>query len=733
MLTTGAFLTACNHVLAQRFRCCQQLRPPVFSAPSSRSIADARERGSFETVRTRYAPSPTGSLHLGGLRTALYNYLFAKKHRGQFLLRIEDTDKNREVKGAVEAIIGDLRWGGIYHDEGPNKESDVGPFVQSERLPIYQHHAGLLLKKGHAYRCFCTVERLAETRSRASEKTGASLYDRHCLSLTPEEIEEKLKKNESHTLRMKVPDGITIFEDVVAGHVSIRNSQIDDQIIIKSDGYPTYHFANVVDDHLMRISHVIRGTEWLISTPKHIMLYDMFGWEKPIFAHLPLLTNLDKSKLSKRQGDASVGYYKDQGYMWKAVINYVAFLGWTPSSHNTTTTLNTPPSAQSKNSQDINYSEVMSMDQLVEQFSLSKVHRAPAVVSLDKLNWLNENHLRKAIREDPSEILPELRDNMERTFGSEVAKRYDDQYLKEKRISMLREVTEKHEYFFVEPQLSITADWVNDNWKEGTGEMLEDFATALEGLPPSGLQSSHISTTAESVAKRHNKKVSAVYQPARYFVSGTSSGGATPHTILALGPLATNFRLKSRFDFVRELEFSHILKRRLYCSPANYSSYDYWRTSCTTLTKNNNQAELITLAVIAGVSFTTSVVCWNSGMLLYFTKPEKQLHSSQRLEIIGLFILSFQVVIVWVIWGVNLGSILSQECWSSCTTLRAHVCEGTASVVGGVVTILLRGWIYRNLTQLMDFEATLPHRVELTPSPNNSLSPLLPEGEEPTE
>jgi len=327
-------------------------------------------------VRTRFAPSPTGFLHVGGLRTALYNYLFARKNNGFFILRIEDTDRTRYVEGALENLLKTLKWVGLEYDEGPGRDGKYGPYVQSERTETYREHANKLLDKGYAYHCFCTTERLEEMRKRQSELKQAPMYDRACLKLAPEEIEAKLHARIPFVIRQKIPQGQRLkFKDLIRDTVQFDTSNIDDQILMKSDNFPTYHLANVVDDHLMAITHVIRGEEWLPSTPKHILLYEAFGWRKPEFAHIPLLLNKDKSKLSKRQGDVSVEDFIKKGYIKEAVINFIAFLGWHPGKGEE--------------------QEIFSLEELVEKFSLEKVHKGGAVFEIDKLDWFNFQWQRK--------------------------------------------------------------------------------------------------------------------------------------------------------------------------------------------------------------------------------------------------------------------------------------------------------------------------------------------------
>lgn len=335
-------------------------------------------------VRTRFAPSPTGYLHVGGLRTALYSYLFARKNNGKFLLRIEDTDQKRYVEGAVENLIKTLEWAGLSYDEGPHKDGGFGPYVQSERTEMYREHAAILLEKGSAYRCFCTAERLEQMRERQTKLKQAPMYDRTCLKLSKEEIEKKIAEGVPFVIRQKIPHGVKLmFKDLIRGIVTFDTSTIDDQVLMKSDNFPTYHLANVVDDHFMEITHVIRGEEWLPSTPKHILLYQDFGWKPPEYAHLPLLLNKDKTKLSKRQGDVSVEDYINKGYSKETIINFIALLGWHPGAGVE--------------------QEIFSMDELVEKFSIEQIHKAGAVFDLEKLNWFSfqwnkRNYLEKLER-----------------------------------------------------------------------------------------------------------------------------------------------------------------------------------------------------------------------------------------------------------------------------------------------------------------------------------------------
>ncbi|WP_047133244.1 glutamate--tRNA ligase [Candidatus Kryptonium thompsonii] len=327
------------------------------------------------SIRTRFAPSPTGFLHVGGLRTALYNYLFAKKHNGQFILRIEDTDQTRIVPGAIENLIETLHWAGIEFDEGPNKGGPYGPYIQSQRLELYRKHAQELIEKGYAYYCFCSPERLEKMREEQIKLKQQPRYDGTCRRLSQEEVKKKLDEGIPKTIRMKIPEwGELTFHDLIRGDVTINFKTLDDQIILKSDGFPTYHLAVVVDDHYMKISHVIRGEEWLPSTPKHILLYEYLNWKKPQFAHLPLLLNPDRTKLSKRQGDVAVEDYRAKGYLPEAIVNFIALLGWNPGDER----------------------EFFKLDELINEFSLERVNKAGAIFDIKKLNWMNSHYIKNS-------------------------------------------------------------------------------------------------------------------------------------------------------------------------------------------------------------------------------------------------------------------------------------------------------------------------------------------------
>ncbi len=324
-------------------------------------------------VRTRFAPSPTGYMHIGNLRTALYEYLIAKSQGGKFILRIEDTDQGRLVEGSVDVIYKTLEMTGLKHDEGPDIGGEFGPYVQSERMGMYMQYALELVEKGEAYYCFCTKERLESLKESNAEGAAFAKYDRHCLGLSQEEVQAKLAAGEPFVIRQKMPDsGTTTFHDVVYGDITVDNAELDDQILMKADGFPTYNFANVVDDHLMNITHVVRGSEYLSSTPKYNLLYQAFGWEPPVYVHLPAVMRDAHHKLSKRHGDKSFEDLVKEGYVVEAIVNYIALLGWSPADN----------------------TEIFSLKELEEKFDISGLSKSPAIFDIKKLTWMNGEYLK---------------------------------------------------------------------------------------------------------------------------------------------------------------------------------------------------------------------------------------------------------------------------------------------------------------------------------------------------
>ena len=383
----------------------------------------------MKEVRTRFAPSPTGYMHIGNLRTALYGYLYAKKEGGKFILRLEDTDSKRYVAGAVQIIYDTLKDAGIRYDEGPDIGGDYGPYIQSERAAIYKEYAEKLVKLGGAYYCFCDKERIDSLK----DENGVGRYDKHCLHLSKEEIAEKLAAGVPYVIRQNVPEeGSGSYEDLVYGTVTVDFKDIEDGVLLKSDGMPTYNFANVVDDHLMGITHVIRGSEYLSSTPKYNLMYDAFGWERPTYIHLPPIMKNAHEKLSKRNGDASYQDLVDKGYIKEAIINYIALLGWSPKSNQ----------------------EKMSLKELEENFSLSGINKSPSIFDEPKLRWLSGEYIRAMSAEEFKAVaLPFLQKS--KAYG-----RYDEgKLLKmlQSRVDVLEDIPSKvdflEEYGEIDPAL----------------------------------------------------------------------------------------------------------------------------------------------------------------------------------------------------------------------------------------------------------------------------------------
>lgn len=347
-------------------------------------------------IRTRFAPSPTGYMHVGNLRTALYAYLIAKHEGGDFILRIEDTDQERLVEGAVDIIYNTLKMTGLNHDEGPDIGGPVGPYVQSERKGIYLEYAKKLVDKGEAYYCFCSKDRLDMLKENAEALKRPFKYDKHCAHLSKEEVEENLAKGLPYVIRQNNPTtGTTTFDDVIYGKISVDNSELEDMILIKSDGYPTYNFANVVDDHLMGITHIVRGNEYLSSSPKYNRLYEAFGWDVPVYVHCPPIMKDQHNKLSKRNGDASFGDLMDKGYLKEAVLNYIALLGWNDGSNE----------------------EIFSLQDLIEKFDYKNISKSPAIFDDAKLRWMNGEYIRKLSLDEFHELaLPQYKKVLHKDF-----------------------------------------------------------------------------------------------------------------------------------------------------------------------------------------------------------------------------------------------------------------------------------------------------------------------------
>lgn len=438
------------------------------------------------TIRVRFAPSPTGYVHIGSLRTALYNYLFAKKHGGEYILRLEDTDQKRFVAGSAENLLSVLDAMGLVHTEGPMlphahtsekhtldsvnypgviETGDCGPYIQSERLALYQQYAQQLIDEGKAYYCFCSAERLTLMREEQSKQKTMPKYDRHCLHMTPEAVQQNMTDKVPCVVRLKLPENETIvFQDLIRGEVSFKTDSMSDTVLLKSDGYPVYHLASIIDDHFMQISHVIRAEEWLPSTPTHILLYKAFGWNAPQFAHLPLLLNPDRSKLSKRQGDVAVEDYLKKGYLKEALINFVALLGWNPGEGST--------------------QELFSMDELVEQFDFEHVHKAGAVFDLKKLDWINAQYIKKLSIDDLyTQSLPfwQEKDFFKNASSERQSSVYITKVLtiEQDRLNRLDEVGEQNPFFFTD---AFTYDKELLHWKKNTNEETLDSLQQAQTL-----------------------------------------------------------------------------------------------------------------------------------------------------------------------------------------------------------------------------------------------------------
>ena len=464
------------------------------------------------SVRVRFAPSPTGYLHVGGLRTALYNYLFAKRHGGVCILRIEDTDRTRLVEGAADALARTLRWAGIEFDESPEKGGDCGPYVQSERFDLYRKYSAELVERDAAYYAFDTAEELDAMRKRMQDAGIAWRYDRTTMrnqyTLGEAETKRLLDEGAPRVVRMKVPlTGEIRFDDIVRGPIIVPARDVDDQILLKSDDFPTYHLANIVDDHLMRITHVIRGEEWLPSTPKHALLYDALGWERPKFAHLPLLLNPDKTKLSKRQGDVAVEDYRDKGYFPETLINFVALLGWNPSATR----------------------EIFSMQELIDSFTLEKVNKAGAVFDIQKLDWMNGEYMKLT---PPSQLASQLQP-MAKNMGLVAT----DEYLAKivelvrDRVHKLHEVLPFADYMFHAPT-SYEAEYKAKFW---TPDLAEPFRALITHLQNCDFTADGINAAAKDFSKESGIKSGVVMNVLRLMVTGKSVGASMIHTMEILG------------------------------------------------------------------------------------------------------------------------------------------------------------------------------------------------------
>jgi len=465
----------------------------------------------LKSVRVRFAPSPTGLLHIGGLRTALYNFLFARKTGGTFILRVEDTDQSRLVEEAETDILASLDWTGLAFDEGPGIDGECGPYRQSERKDLYGTYARQLVDSGHAYYAFDSPDSIEAMRTRhKSPENPAPRYDSatrnemiNSLTRSKDEVNRRIEEEEPFVIRLKVPEfGTVRFEDLIRGAVAFGTSSVDDQVLVKSDGLPTYHLANIVDDHLMGITHVIRGEEWLPSAPKHILLYQAFGWEPPTMAHLPLILSPNGGKLSKRNAEkmgipVNVRQYREEGYEPAALINFLAMLGWNPG----------------------NEREVFELDQLVDAFSIDRVGSSGVQFNLDKLRWFNQQHLRKMPVRD---ILERVRPDLTRAGFTPA----DDYLLRvielmRERISFIGDLVSQCRYFFEDPQ-EYDSKGLKKRWKKDSSELLLEYADRLEKLQV--MDHAAAEETLRDLAELTGIGAGRIIHPARLAVSGVSAG-----------------------------------------------------------------------------------------------------------------------------------------------------------------------------------------------------------------
>jgi len=479
----------------------------------------------------RFAPSPTGYLHVGGARTALFNFLFARHHGGKFILRIEDTDQKRFQAEALQEIFNSLKWLGLQWDEGPEAGGGRGPYFQSQRTGIYHRHAEQLLAAGKAYRCFCSEERLTrmrEEQERAKMANGSG-YDRHCRLLPEAEVKALLAANAPYVVRLKVPDNrAVVFSDLIRGEISYDSSQLDDLVLLKSDGFPTYHLANVVDDHLMQVTHVLRGDEWIASTPKHMLIYEAFGWQPPLFAHMPVILAADGGKLSKRRGAASVLDYQRAGYLPEALLNFLVLLGWAPGGDR----------------------EIMTLDEMIAAFSLERVQAKAAVFDETKLEWMNGHYLQQRSEES---LLPEVMACWEKLLLPLPAALTDKTYAKrviglfKERSKKIAEIAENSGYFFRDPAAyDPQAD--KKYFKSETMSIFELLAEKMAALEPFNREA--LEGLYRQVAEGLGLPAGKLIHPTRLAVSGVSFGPGLFEMLEMLGKETVIRRMQNARNWI---------------------------------------------------------------------------------------------------------------------------------------------------------------------------------------
>ncbi len=487
-----------------------------------------------ETVRVRFAPSPTGFLHLGGARTALFNWAFARKYGGVFVLRIEDTDLSRSTEESVRVILESLRWLGLLWDEGPEVGGPYGPYFQSQRLHLYREYAEKLLQKGLAYECFCTPEELKERKERVIAQGGSWRYDRRCLHLSAREREAFRREGRKPVLRFRIPEGATTFVDMLRGDVTFDNGELDDFVILKSDGMPTYNFACVVDDALMRITHVIRGDDHISNTPRQVLLYEAFGFPCPQFAHIPMILGKDRTRLSKRHGSPSVTYYRDMGYLPEAMVNYLARLSWATGEEE---------------------KEIFTREEIIERFSLEQVTKHAAVFDLDKLNWMNGVYLRAADPERLAEILIDILKRQGKVTEKDLTPEFSAycrrvMALMRDRIRYVAQILEEAEYFFTEYYEYDPQAVESVLFEEKVPEILRTSYELLKDLEP--FDAATIEKAIRSEAERRGLKAAQFIHPLRVAVSGKKVGPGLFELLEVLGKERVLARIARTLRFLEK-------------------------------------------------------------------------------------------------------------------------------------------------------------------------------------
>ncbi len=486
-----------------------------------------------EKVRVRFAPSPTGYLHVGGARSALFNYLFARRYGGTFILRIEDTDRNRFVEGALEEIYESLKWLGIDWDEGPIVGGGFGPYIQSERLGLYRKYAEVLIGSGRAYRCFCTQSRLEALRVEQEKTKNKTGYDRHCRNLSESRIRSMLEEGMPYVIRFKIPDGRVIrFNDLIRGWIEYNSDILDDFVLLKTDGFPTYHLANIVDDHLMEISHVLRGDEWIASTPRHVLLYEAFGWNAPLFAHLPVILSSDGGKLSKRKGAASVMDYKRAGYLPEALFNFLALLGWAPGDDR----------------------EKMSADELIESFSLQQISPKAAVFDEKKLEWMNglymaERPAQKLIKD----VLPILQEKGYIDKSETIDLKYVEKIIEllQVRSKKLNDLAASAKYFFEDPT-EYEEKAAKKYFTAESADLLERLVNDMRMLDV--FTAPVIEQLFRKISESKNIPPAGLIHPVRLAVSGVSYGPGLFEMLETLGKERVIRRIEKAVAYISKME-----------------------------------------------------------------------------------------------------------------------------------------------------------------------------------